>query len=54
VEFVDIYPTVMELAKHRLAGRSLVPLLKDPLAKWDGHARLPRFFVLPTNNSPTR
>lgn len=42
VEFVDIYPTLMELAaltpKHKLAGRSLLPLLRDPLAPWDGHA----------------
>jgi uncharacterized sulfatase len=42
VEFVDIYPTLMDLADLKsppdLAGRSLVPLLEDPLAEWKGHA----------------
>lgn len=40
VEFVDIYPTLCELCdlpppKHRLAGKSLAPLLSDPKAAWD-------------------
>jgi iduronate 2-sulfatase len=42
VEFVDIYPTMMELAglapTHQLAGQSLGPLLRDPLADWDSEA----------------
>jgi len=42
VEFVDIYPTVLETAglpvPEGLAGRSLKPLLEDPLAAWDGAA----------------
>lgn len=42
VEFVDIYPTVLDLAGHLiptgLAGRSLKPLLRDPLAEWNGVA----------------
>lgn len=39
VELLDIYPTLMELAGVRgpegLEGKSLVPLLKDPLAQGD-------------------
>ncbi|MEM0970085.1 MAG: sulfatase, partial [Verrucomicrobiota bacterium] len=45
VEFVDIYPTIMDLAfgsvPEGLAGRSLVPLLKNPLLPdetWKGEA----------------
>ncbi len=43
VEFVDIYPTLMEVAgipmpEHELAGRSLKPLLENPIAEWDGYA----------------
>ncbi len=42
VEFVDIYPTVAELANVAtptgLAGRSLKPLLDDPEASWDDFA----------------
>jgi len=42
VEFVDIYPTLTGLAgiptPEAVEGRSLVPLLKNPLTKWDGHA----------------
>lgn len=44
VEFVDIYPTLVELSglpapkNQKLAGRSLAPLLKNPLATWNGEA----------------
>ena len=42
VEFLDVYPTLTGLAgistPEAVEGRSLVPLLKNPLTKWDGHA----------------
>lgn len=42
VEFIDIYPTVTELAgietPNGLQGRSLVPLLKDSVTEWNGLA----------------
>ena len=44
VEFVDIYPTLIDLANlphpqtQKLAGRSLAPLLENPLAEWKGEA----------------
>jgi len=44
VEFVDLYPTLVEAAGigspegDELAGRSLLPLLADPLAPWEGGA----------------
>jgi uncharacterized sulfatase len=42
VEFIDIYPTVTSLAglgqTTKLPGRSLVPLLENPLAKWESSA----------------
>lgn len=42
VEFVDIFPTVAGLAALPLPaglhGRSLIPLLNDPLMEWDGAA----------------
>ena len=42
VEFVDIYPTITDLAglplEKGLEGRSLRPLLNDPLTDWSGVA----------------
>jgi len=42
VEFVDIYPTLIDIARipapDDLAGQSLVPLLNDPLKEWNGLA----------------
>lgn len=42
VEFVDIYPTLVDLANvaapARLDGRSLRPLIEDPLSAWQGSA----------------
>ena len=39
VSFLDIYPTLVELAglkpKKDLDGQSLVPLMKDPDTKWE-------------------
>lgn len=42
VEFVDIHPTVLDAAglevPEDLDGRSLVPLLEDPIRPWESHA----------------
>ena len=42
VEFIDIYPTLTELARiktpKQVEGRSLVPLLQNPLSEWNGFA----------------
>jgi arylsulfatase A-like enzyme len=42
VSLIDIYPTLVDwcgLSKREgLEGRSLMPLLRDPAAKWDSHA----------------
>ncbi|QDV69214.1 Arylsulfatase [Rosistilla carotiformis] len=42
VEFVDIYPTLTDLAQipspSGLAGRSLLPLIENRRADWDGYA----------------
>lgn len=42
VEFVDIYPTLLDVsglpARPHCGGRSLRPLLEDPLTNWHGEA----------------
>lgn len=42
VEFIDMYPTILEWANlplpTQLEGRSLLPLLNDPLTEWNGTA----------------
>lgn len=42
VELVDIYPTLTDGAglgvPDGLAGRSLMPLIRNPIAEWDGYA----------------
>lgn len=42
VEFVDVYPTLIDLAQVKgpknLAGRSLTPLLREPSSAWKGYA----------------
>ena len=44
VEFVDIYPTLVDLANlpqpraQELAGQSLTPLLTNPITRWDSAA----------------
>jgi iduronate 2-sulfatase len=42
VEFVDVFPTLVDLANHdhgqKLSGRNMVPLLKEPLMEWNGNA----------------
>ena len=42
VEFIDIYPTLTEAARIEtpsdLDGKSLAPLLENPIVDWNGHA----------------
>ena len=42
VEFIDIYPTLTELANiptpKEIEGQSLTPLLRDPLSRWNSFA----------------
>ncbi len=42
VEFIDIYPTLTEAAgietPSDLDGKSLAPLLQNPIVEWNGHA----------------
>ena len=42
VEFIDIYPTLTEAAgietPSDLDGKSLAPLLENPIVEWNGHA----------------
>lgn len=42
VELADIYPTFMDLlnlqSPNKLVGKSLMPLLHNPLGKWEGNA----------------
>jgi uncharacterized sulfatase len=42
VEFIDIYPTLTEIARietpKQVEGHSLVPLLQNPLSEWNGFA----------------
>ena len=55
VEFLDLYPTLAELARltppSGLHGRSLVPLLKKPSADWD-HPALTQVQRAPANMPP--
>jgi iduronate 2-sulfatase len=44
VELLDVYPTLVELCqlpktRHKLEGKSLMPLLKNPEAAWNRSAR---------------
>jgi uncharacterized sulfatase len=52
VEFLDIYPTLADMARlpapAALQGRSLTPLLKDPRAEW-GHPALTQVRRGPAN-----
>ena len=58
VEFVDVYPTLTALADiptpQAVEGRSLVPLLKNPIAKWDGQAITQVLRPKADNGTPTR
>ncbi len=42
VEFVDIFPTLVDLVKlkhdQKLSGRTMVPLLENPSLEWNGNA----------------
>ncbi|MCA9055358.1 MAG: sulfatase [Planctomycetaceae bacterium] len=54
VEFIDLYPTTVDIAlgdvPNNVDGRSLRPLLDDPQAEWDGVACTQ--ILRPGNDSP--